>query len=326
MSILKAQHNFAIPENIFMASPWPLRLFYIQCPLYMEDKAMKKQHAAFLSIVSNTCLIIFKIIAGVCMGSISVISEAAHSGIDLIASIVAFFSIKMAVEPADSKHPYGHGKFENISGFFEAMLIFFAAAMIIYEAVKKLFHPIEVEKLDWGIVVMLVSVVANIIVSRLLFNIAQKTGSIALEADAMHLNIDVITSLSVMVGLVVIRFTHFEILDPIIAIAVALLICKASIDLTKRSIKDLLDERLPDEEEKTIQMLLDSYPDVISYHKLRTRKSGNQREIDIHINMEKNTSLEKVHDLCNTIEREINRALPGATITIHAEPQHAVDI
>ena len=260
------------------------------------------------------------------MGSISVISEAAHSGIDLIASIVAFFSIRMAVEPADAKHPYGHGKFENISGFFEAMLIFFAAAMIVYEAVKKLFHPIDVEKLDWGIGVMLVSVIVNIIVSRLLFKISKKTGSIALEADAMHLNIDVLTSLSVMIGLVVIRFTHIEILDPIIAIAVAIMICKASYDLAKRSVKDLLDERLPEEEEKTVQRVLESYPGVISYHKLRTRKNGSQREIDIHINMEKNTSLEKVHELCNTIEHEINLALPGTTITIHAEPQHAVDL
>ena len=260
------------------------------------------------------------------MGSISVISEAAHSGIDLIASIVAFFSIKMAVEPADRKHPYGHGKFENISGFFEAMLIFFAAAMIIFESVKKLFHPVDVEKLDWGIGVMLVSVIVNIIISRLLFKASKRTGSIALEADAMHLNIDVFTSLSVMAGLMVIRFTHIEILDPIIALAVALMICKASIDLTKRSIKDLLDERLPDDEEKTIHRVLDSYPDVISYHKLRTRRSGNQREIDIHITMEKNASLEKVHELCNTIEHEINLALPGTTITIHAEPQSAMDV
>lgn len=260
------------------------------------------------------------------MGSISVISEAAHSGIDLIASIVAFFSIKKAVEPADREHPYGHGKYENISGFFEAMLIFFAAAMIIYEAVKKLFHPIEMVKLDWGIGAMLVSVIVNIVISRLLYKTSNKTGSIALEADAMHHNIDVLTSLSVMAGLAIIKFTHLVILDPIIAIAVAIMICKASIDLTKRSIKDLLDERLPDDEEKTIQVVLDSYPDVIGYHKLRTRRSGNQREIDIHINMEKNTSLEKVHELCNTIEHEINQALPGAIITIHAEPQHAADL
>ncbi|MGB7566386.1 MAG: cation diffusion facilitator family transporter [Chitinivibrionales bacterium] len=285
---------------------------------------MNKQNAAILSILSNAFLIIFKIVAGVLMGSISVISEAAHSGIDLIASMVAFFSIKLAVEPADTKHPYGHGKFENISGFFEAMLIFFAAAMIVFEAVKKLFHPVDVEKLDWGIAVMLVSAIVNIVISRMLMQTSKRAGSIALEADAANHTVDVFTSLSVMAGLIVIRFTRIEILDPIIGIAVAIMICKTSIDLTKRSIKDLLDERLPDDEEKTIHRVLDSYPDVISYHKLRTRRSGNQREIDIHITMEKNASLEKVHELCDTIEREINMALPGTTITIHAEPQSAM--
>jgi len=282
---------------------------------------MKKQNAAFLSIVSNTCLIIFKIAAGVLMGSISVISEATHSGIDLVASIIAFFSIKKAVEPADSQHPYGHGKFENVSGFVEGMLIFFAAVVIVYEAVKKLSHPAPIGKLDWGVGVMAISVFVNIVISRKLFSVAKKTGSIALEADATHLNIDVITSLSVLVGLVIIRFTHIQIIDPIIAIAVAIMICKASFDLTKRSIKDLLDEQLPEEELKTIHKVLKSHPDVLNYHKLRTRKSGNHREIDIHIAMEKSTSLENVHELCNTIELEIKKALPGATTTIHAEPQ-----
>jgi cation diffusion facilitator family transporter len=294
----------------------------MSCRRFTGKNAMNKQNAAFLSISSNACLIVFKIIAGVLMGSISVISEATHSAIDLIASIIAFFSIKKAVEPADKQHPYGHGKFENISGFIEAMLIFFAAVMIVYEAVKKFFHPVAIVKLDWGVAVMAISVIVNFFISRLLFKIAKKTDSIALEADAMHLNIDVITSLSVMAGLIVIRFSHIQLLDPIIAIAVAIMICKASFDLTKRSVKDLLDEQLPEEELKTIHKVLKSHPDILSYHKLRTRKSGNQREIDIHIAMEKSTSLENVHELCNAIEKEIKKELPGSITTIHAEPQH----
>jgi cation diffusion facilitator family transporter len=185
---------------------------------------MQKKHAALLSVVSNTVLIAFKITAGILMGSISVISEAVHSAIDLVASIVAYFSIKKAVEPADHDHPFGHGKFENISGFFEAMLIFFAAVMIIYEAVQKLFHPIEVERLGWGIGVMFISVIVNTFISKTLFKISKRTNSIALEADAMHLYVDVFTSLSVMAGLAVIKLTHWEILDPVIAIVVACMI------------------------------------------------------------------------------------------------------
>ncbi|HEX7511264.1 MAG TPA: cation diffusion facilitator family transporter, partial [Chitinivibrionales bacterium] len=216
-----------------------------------------------------------------------------------------------------------HGKFENISGFFEAMLIFFAAVMIIYEAIKKLFHPIEVEQLGWGIGVMLVSTIVNIIISRLLFKIAKKTNSIALEADATHLWVDVFTSVSVMIGLTVIKFTHLEILDPIIAIVVALMIGKASVDLTKKSIRDLTDQSLPDEEIQTIKRILAGYGEVIGYHKLRTRKSGDQREIDIHITMEKSTTLESAHRLCYKIELAIKASLPGSYITLHVEPDHS---
>ena len=283
---------------------------------------MHKQRAALLSILSNTVLIIFKIAAGILMGSISVISEAVHSSIDLVASMVAYFSIKKAGEPADHDHPFGHGKYENISGFFEAMLIFFAAVMIIYEAVKRLFHPGEVEQLGWGIVVMLVSFIVNIVISRILFTTAKKSGSIALEADAMHLSADVYTSFSVMAGLAVIKFTHWEILDPVIAIVVACLIGKASVDLTKKSLRDLADQSLPDSELQSIGRILQGYPQVLNYHKLRTRKSGDRREIDIHITMEKTTSLEYAHALCYQIENNIKAAFPGSHITLHVEPDH----
>jgi cation diffusion facilitator family transporter len=281
---------------------------------------MHKQRAALLSVISNTVLIVFKIVAGILMGSIAVISEAVHSAVDLLASFVAWFSIKKAVEPADREHPFGHGKYENISGFFEAMLIFFAAGMIVYEAVKKLFRPVEMERLDWGIGVMLVSVIVNFVVSRTLVRTARKEKSIALEADGMHLHVDVLTSLSVLAGLVAIKLTHWEILDPIIAIAVACMICKASVELTKKSIRDLADRSLPEDELQLIRHILQGYPQVLDHHKLRTRQSGNRREIDIHITMDKNTTLERSHELCSKIESGIQQVLPGAYITLHVEP------
>jgi cation diffusion facilitator family transporter len=283
---------------------------------------MNKKNAALVSVFSNTALIILKIIAGILMGSIAVISEAVHSAIDLIASVVAYFSIKKAIEPADSDHPFGHGKYENISGFFEAMLIFFAAAFIVYEAVKKFFAPSEVQSLDWGIGVMIFSVFVNIAVSRILFKVSKKTNSIALEADAMHLSVDVFTSVSVIVGLVVIKFTGWKIVDPIIAIVVACMICKASLDLTKKSIGDLADQSLPENELQIICRILESNSDIKGYHKMRTRKSGDQREIEIHITMEKDTTLERAHDFCFGIENKIREALPGSHITLHVEPYH----
>jgi cation diffusion facilitator family transporter len=281
---------------------------------------MHKQRAATLSVISNILLIVFKVAAGVLMGSISVLSEAAHSAIDLLASLVAWFSIKKAIEPADTEHPFGHGKFENISGFVEAMLILFVAGMIFYEAIKKLFHPVPIERIDWGVGVMLVSVIVNIVVSRTLFRTAKKERSVALEADGMHLYVDVLTSLSVLSGLVAIKLTHWAILDPIIAIAVACMIGKASVDLTKKSLHDLADHSLPEEELDEIQRILREYPQIIDHHKLRTRQSGNRREIDLHITMDKNTTLEHSHEMCYKIEARIKETFPGSYITLHVEP------
>jgi cation diffusion facilitator family transporter len=286
----------------------------------LTKQIMKKNRVVLISIISNTSLIIFKIVAGVLMGSVAVISEAIHSGIDLLAAVIAFIAIRKADEPADQDHPFGHGKFENISGIFEAMLIFTAAGLIIYEAVKKLLHPIMVENLGWGIGVMAVSTIVNIVVSRILFKSAKKYGSIALEADAMHLWVDVFTSVGVMVGLVLIRLTHWEVLDPVIAILVAGLILKVSFDLTTKAVSDLADRRLPDEEINSIHAIINGTPQVESFHKLRTRKSGSRREIDIHIQVDKRTSLSNAHDLCFHIEKAIKTELPGAYVTIHVEP------
>jgi len=276
---------------------------------------MDKQGAALLSVFSNTTLILFKLIAGVVMGSVSVISEAIHSGIDLLASIIAYFSIRQAKKPADSDHPFGHGKFENVSGAFEAILIFLAATLIIYEAIKKIIHKGEIESIEAGIGVV------NLFISSKLFKIAKKTDSVALEADAMHLFTDVFTSFGVFLGLIVIKFTHIYILDPIIAIIVALMIIKASVELTQKALCDLVDKSLPQEEVKVIEDIIKKYSQVTSYHKLRTRKSGDRREIDVHIRMENSTTLIDAHNLCNMIEDEIKNALPNSYITIHIEPE-----
>ncbi|WAM34326.1 cation diffusion facilitator family transporter [Caldicellulosiruptor morganii] len=283
---------------------------------------MDKQKAALLSVFSNTALILLKVTAGVIMGSVSVISEAIHSGIDLLASVIAYFSIKQAKKPADSDHPFGHGKFENVSGAFEAILIFLAAILIIYEAIKKIINKGEVESIEAGLAVMLISAIVNLFISSKLFRIAKKTDSVALEADAMHLFTDVFTSFGVFLGLVLIKFTHIYILDPVIAIIVALMIIKASVELTRKALCDLVDRSLPQDEIKLIEDIIKRYSQVTSYHKLRTRKSGDRREIDVHIRMENSTTLIDAHNLCNMIEDEIKNALPNSYITIHIEPEN----
>lgn len=282
---------------------------------------MNKQQAALLSIFSNTALIIFKLIAGISMNSISVLSEAIHSSLDLMASFIAFFSIRKAVTPEDSDHQYGHGKYENVSGFAEAILIFFAAAIIIYESAKKLISGATVHDVGPGLIVMAISALVNLGISTSLFRISKKTHSIALEADAMHLLTDVFTSLGVFVGLILIKLTGINILDPIFAILVAGLIIKAAYDLTVKSLKDLVDASLPECDINVILEVVKADPRVISYHKLRTRKAGDKREIDIHIQIDPDTTIEDAHKICNDLESEIQNRLPNAHTMIHIEPK-----
>ena len=208
---------------------------------------------ALLSVGSNSLLIVLKIVVGMMIGSVAVISEAIHSGVDLIASLIAFFAVRASGRAADERHPYGHGKYENVSGTVEAVLIFVAAGWIIYEAVGRLIDPEPVEMPVWGVAVMLVSAIVNIIVSSRLFKVGKETDSVALQADAWHLRTDVYTSLGVMTGLLVIWIVglidpdiNLHWLDPVVAIAVALLIVKAAVDLLREAARDLVDVSLPD--------------------------------------------------------------------------------
>lgn len=287
---------------------------------------MDKSKAALLSIFSNSTLIIFKLIVGIFMGSISVISEAIHSGIDLLASFIAFFSIRQASKAEDIDHPFGHGKYENVSGFVEAILIFIAAMIIIFEAVRKIIHGATIENTGAGIIVMLVATITNFVISMTLLRIAKKTDSIALEADGMHLLTDVFTSFGVFIGLIAVRFSGLKIIDPITALVVAALIIKASIDLTRKSMVDLVDSSLPEEDIEKIVTIINSYPEITNYHRLRTRKSGQRREIDLHLRLNKDSSLSDAHNICDSIENDIRLVYPDSYVLIHVEPERDLNL
>lgn len=281
----------------------------------------EKTSVARISIVSNLALVILKLAVGFMIGSVSVISEAIHSGIDLVAAIIAYFSVKKSSEPPDKEHAFGHGKFENVSGAIEAILIFIAAALIIWEAYQKLLHGVVLEDVSLGIVIMLVSVVANFFVSEKLIKTAKKTESIALEADGWHLRTDVLTSLGIFGGLVAIKLTGIAILDPILAILVALFILKAAIELTVKSVKDLLDIKLPQEEEDAIRDIILKYSSsIVEFHELRTRKSGSDRFVDLHLVVHKTMNVEEAHTLSDRIEQDIANRFPRTSVITHIEP------
>lgn len=281
----------------------------------------QKVRVACLSIASNTVLTGAKLAIGISMNSVSVISEAVHSGLDLIAALIAFFSVRKSSMPADHHHPYGHGKFENVAGITEALLILGAALYIIFNAWPKLFGPAEIKSLDLGAAVMGGSALINFFVSRKLFQIGTRTDSPALIGDAWHLLTDVYTSLSVLAGIVAIKLTGLTIIDPLIAIAVSLLILKAAVKLIKDSMCSILDTSLPEAEERVIRDVLTKYsPEFVEFHKLRTRKSGSQRYVDLHLVVPAGLEINRAHHICDQIEEELRGSLFDVQVLIHTEP------
>ncbi len=283
-----------------------------------------KEGVAALSVALNALLVVVKLIVGFAIGSVGVISEAIHSGIDLLAALTALFAVRTSSRPPDDEHHYGHGKVESLAGAVEAIMIFLAALFIINEAVQKLLHGVELETVDMGIAVMAASTVGNLVVARWVMAVAKRTESVALEADGWHHMTDVLTSLGVALGLVVVRVTGHSELDPLVAIGVALIICKAAYDITIRSVRDLLDTSLPLEEQAAIHDVLDRHNDnVLGYHRVRSRKVGSERQVDLHLVVRRNATVQESHSLCDHIEEHLEDALGSATINIHVEPCEA---
>lgn len=284
------------------------------------DASQEKIAVARLSVYSNTSLVILKLIAGILMLSVAVISEAIHSGIDLIAALIARYSVKKSAEPADREHRYGHGKYENLSGMIEGALIFVAAIWIIYEAVKKFIEPTKPDFLIAGMLIMGFSAVLNYIVSRRLMKVAKRTESLALEADAYHLTTDVMTSVGVFIALALIQIGGPDWLDPAVAIVVAAFIIHAAYDITRRSTEGLLDKSLPETEIRLIERVIRDHEHILNYHKLRARRMGSERQIDVHMIVSRNLSVKEGHDVVDHLEHEIRKELPGSSIIIHIEP------
>jgi cation diffusion facilitator family transporter len=284
----------------------------------MPAKVNPKVQVARLSVLSNSFLILLKTFAGILSGSVSIISEAIHSSMDLLASIIAFFAVRISDHPSDEKHNYGHGKIENVSGVIEGLLIFIAAGWIIFEAIKKMIDIQPVESIGIGSLVMFISAFVNTVVSRKLYKTAKETHSVALEADALHLKTDVLTSLGVAIGLLLMWITKLHWLDPIIAILVALLIIRESFELLKRAFFPLLDVAWDQDE---LHKLKTIFTDLnVNHHDVKTRRAGNYRFIDFHIEMPPDVPFEQVHDFCNLIEDEIHKTFENVQINIHAEP------
>ena len=280
----------------------------------------KKMRAARFSVFSNALLVIIKLAMGLYMGSVAVLSEAIHSATDLLAALIAFVALRTADAPPDEEHPYGHGKVESISGVSEALLIVGAGGYILYEAVRALLYGKQAENLGWGIVVMAGSALVNTFVARYLFRVAKETDSIALEADGHHLSADVWTSLGVAVGLGLAWITGLHWLDAAVAGLIALFILWTGARVFLSAFAPLLDERLPARELRQIETILSGSPAVLDWHKLRTRKSGSRRFVDVHIQVDDDMSLRDAHQFTEDLEDQMRAVLANLSVIIHTEP------
>jgi len=282
-----------------------------------------KSGAAGLSIASNSILIAIKLAAGAITGSIAILTEAVHSLIDLVASVVAFVSVRKADEPADADHPYGHEKVESLAATIEGMLILIGAGIIVYEATHRLVVGSQVETLGVGIAVMGFSVLANLLVSTVLSRQARAYDSPALAGDAAHLRTDALTSAGVLIGLALVEITGIDAFDSITALIVAVVIVAAGLRIIRRSSGVLVDEALPDAEMDRIEAAIAAArtPEVAGYHKLRARGAGSRRYIDLHVQYRSGTSLERAHQLAHRMRDEIEAGIPHAEVLIHVEPE-----
>jgi cation diffusion facilitator family transporter len=287
----------------------------------------RKTRAAAISIASNSLLIALKIVAGIITGSVAILTEAAHSAIDLLASVIAFFSLRKAAEPADASHPYGHAKLENLAAAIEGMLILVGAAVIVYESIHRLVVGAHVDSLGLGIGVLALSALANFGVSQFLYREARITDSPALEGDAAHLRTDAWTSVGVVVGLSLVAITGVDALDSVTALVVATAIVGAGVRLVTSSSRVLVDEALPDEELEMVRDVMRAHEgsEVLGFHALRARRAGSRRYIDMHVQFRYGTTLERAHELAHQLQAEIRARLGrNADVLIHLEPESAL--
>jgi cation diffusion facilitator family transporter len=296
----------------------------LNTPLVAPDavQGSTKAGAARLSIVSNSLLITLKVVAGAVTGSIAIITEAVHSSIDLLASIVAYLSLRKADEPADAEHQYGHAKAENLAAAIEGMLILVGAGVIVYEASRRLTVGGGVENIGFGIAALAISAVVNLVVSTYLYRQARAHDSPALEGDAAHLRADAATSLTVLLGLVLIEVTGFEQVDAIVALMVASAIVYTGVRILSRSSRVLMDEALPQEELDIVRKLIADYPgpELEGFHKLRGRRAGSARYIDLHLQFTAGTSLERAHAVAHELQASVRNRIPASDLLVHIEP------
>lgn len=284
------------------------------------EQERAKRRAASASLAFNLLSTAVKLVGAVLTGSVSLLSEAAHSGTDVVASFIALVSVRAAALPPDEEHPYGHGKIESLAGFAEAILLLLIVAYIAVEAVSRLFTKPMVERLDVGLVIMICSSLGSLFVSKYVAKVGERARSAALRSNAQHLMIDFWTSVGVVIALGFTRVTGIVQADSVLAMGLAIWLARGAWHLSQNAFHELIDHRLSDEDVAAIRAVVEQHPGLLSYHRMRTRLSGNMRYIDMHIVVPNDWSVVQAHQCADALEKAIERDLAPAQAVIHVDP------
>jgi cation diffusion facilitator family transporter len=290
------------------------------------DHAQAKARAAIVSVVSNTGLIALKITAGLLTGSVGILSDAAHSLMDLIASVIAFASVRKSDEPPDATHRYGHEKLEDLAAGAQALLLLLGAAFIGFEAIRRLVDGGGVSHVGIGMIVAGLAAATNLFVSSHLATTGRTTGSAALHATAVDLRTDAFVSLGVLVSLALISLTSADWIDPMTGLVIAAAISTSGVRILLDAGRRLVDEALPADELAQLHTVVTSFlgDEVVGFHDLRARHVGSNHQVDLHLQFAAGTSLEQAHEISHELQDAIVAALPATTVLVHLEPQDRV--
>lgn len=280
----------------------------------------EKSNVALSSVVAAVFLTGFKLIIGVITGSLGILSEALHSGLDLIAALITYFSVRVSDKPADKDHHYGHGKIENLSAFFETILLLITCVWIIYEAVSRLISGnVHIEVTIWSYIVVVSSIIIDFTRSRALSRVAKKYNSQALEADALHFSTDIWSSVVVLIGLIAANF-GFYYADSIAALAVAMIVIYVCYKLGKKAIDVLLD-KAPSSLYEKIETSMKQIKEISQFHDIKIRTSGAYTFVEVNIHVDAGLSIQEAHEISHKAEQEILKIVEKCEIHIHMEPE-----
>jgi len=278
---------------------------------------------ASISLVVTACLLVIKLVLGILSDSIAVISDAIDSGTDLAAGTAALVSVRIAARPEDESHPFGHGKIESISAAVAATVVALGGTFVTYRAVDRLISGSPDIDVGLGLIAVIIAAVANIVVAFFMRREAQRSESRALRAESTHLVTNVVQAVAIFIGLTLVGITGEEVFDPLVALGLAGYMGYTAVGLTRTALDDIMDRALPAEDLRCICDVLVAHKDEVrGFHRLRTRRSGAERQIDMHITLRANMTVDEAHNICESVDHDIRAALPNSTIVLHFEPDH----